>query len=535
MRLVGLVASTILAALVAVTPGRAEKRVALVIGNASYQTIPSLPNPRNDAEDIGRALTDLGFNTILAADLDRNGMNDALDRFSRMMPGADIALVYYAGHGMQFVGRNYLLPVDAKLLSTEDVNRFRLMPLDDVLDVLEVASGARIIILDACRNNPVEEDLKRNLASALPGVRAVSPTRGLARISASNGLIVVYATQANQVASDGVARNSPFTAAFLRHVRTPDLDLRQMLFRVQDEVDRMTNGRQRPELLISLVGEFKLKAPATEQHPSAAAQIAPTQEDASKVSRLNAQIGQLSEQLALEKAERDRLQSAAREAGADDAQRKIEFLNQQIAALRKQLTVLGEALDASEKRDKESQLRLSDLGQRLNVAMAQRVQELALAQRVQELSRYRSDFFGRLRAILGNRPDIRIVGDRFVLQAEIFFDAGQAVLRPDGRGELDKLAAALNQLEKQIPTGIAWVLRIDGHTDVRPIASAQFPSNWALSSARAISVVQYLVGKGVSPQHLVAAGSGEFQPLDTDKTEEAYRRNRRIELKLTER
>ena len=157
-------------------------------------------------------------------------------------------------------------------------------------------------------------------------------------------------------------------------------------------------------------------------------------------------------------------------------------------------------------KDKESQARIADLGQRLNVA---------LAQRVQELSRYRSDFFGRLRAILGNRPDIRIVGDRFVFQSEVFFDAGQAVLKPEGRAELDKLAAALLELEKQIPGDIAWVLRVDGHTDVRPIASAQFPSNWELSAARAISVVQYLISKGVSPQRLVAAGFGEFQPLDT--------------------
>src|SRR5205823_12991233 len=168
----------------------------------------------------------------------------------------------------------------------------------------------------------------------------------------------------------------------------------------------------------------------------------------------------------------------------------------------------------------------SDLGQRLN---------LALAQRVQELSRYRSEFFGRLRTILGNRPDIRVVGDRFVFQSEVFFDRGSAAMGAEGRAELDKLADALIELEKQIPAEVAWVLRIDGHTDVRPIASAQFPSNWELSSARAISVVQYLISKGVSPQRLVAAGFGEFQPLDNDKTDDAYRRNRRIELKLTER
>ena len=205
---------------------------------------------------------------------------------------------------------------------------------------------------------------------------------------------------------------------------------------------------------------------------------------------------------------------------------QIEVLNQQISALRRQLAALEDALDASEKRDKESQTKIADLGQRLNVA---------LAQRVQELSRYRSEFFGRLRAILGNRPDIHIVGDRFVFQSEVFFDTGQATLLPEGRAELDKIADAVKDLEKQIPSEIPWILRVDGHTDARPINTAQFPSNWALSAARAIAVVQYLAGKGIAPQHLLAGAFGEFQPLDTGTTEDAYKRNRRIELKLTER
>lgn len=288
------------------------------------------------------------------------------------------------------------------------------------------------------------------------------------------------------------------------------------------------------------------------------------------LSRLNAQLAQLNDLLALEKSdkatleetiaslranlasaesERDRAKGAATEAGqgAGAAQQRaaqlagelenekrlsqraisqVELLNQQIAALRRQLAALEEALETSEKKDKEAQSRIADLGQRLNVA---------LAQRVQELSRYRSEFFGRLRQILANRPDVRIVGDRFVFQSEVFFDAGQAVLKPEGRGEVDKIVAALQQMEKDIPSDIAWVMRVDGHTDVRPIASPQFPSNWELSAARAIAVVQYMISRGVSPQRLVAAGFGEFQPLDPAQNDDAYRRNRRIELKITER
>jgi chemotaxis protein MotB len=149
------------------------------------------------------------------------------------------------------------------------------------------------------------------------------------------------------------------------------------------------------------------------------------------------------------------------------------------------------------------------------------------------LSRYRSDFFGRLRSILGNRPDVRVVGDRFVFQSEVFFDTGQTVLKPEGRTELDKIATALLELEKQIPQEIGWVLRVDGHTDIRPIVAPR--TNWDLSASRAIAVVQYLISKGMPPQRLVAAGFGEFQPIDVAQTEEAYSRNRRIELKLTER
>ena len=203
---------------------------------------------------------------------------------------------------------------------------------------------------------------------------------------------------------------------------------------------------------------------------------------------------------------------------------QVEVLNQQIAALRRQLGALEQALDVSEKKDKDSQSRLSDLGQRLN---------LALAQRVQELSRFRSDFFGRLRDILGSRPDIRVVGDRFVLQSEVFFDTGQSVLKPEGRAELDKIAAVLLEVANKIPQDINWVLRVDGHTDVRPTGGGR--SNWDLSAARAIAVVQYLITKGMPPQRLVAAGFGEFQPIDPTTSEEAYSRNRRIELKLTER
>lgn len=208
------------------------------------------------------------------------------------------------------------------------------------------------------------------------------------------------------------------------------------------------------------------------------------------------------------------------------AQATVDMVNQQIVAMRRQLAALEEALSASEAKDRDQQARIAELGSRLNVALAQRVQELA---------RYRSDFFGRLRQVLGTRPDIRVVGDRFVFQSEVFFDVGQAVLKPDGRSELDKLATILIDLAGEMPPDIPWILRVDGHTDNRPIRSAQFPSNWHLSAARAIAVVEYLVTRGLPSDRIGATGFGEYQPLDVANTDEAYRRNRRIEFKITER
>jgi chemotaxis protein MotB len=211
---------------------------------------------------------------------------------------------------------------------------------------------------------------------------------------------------------------------------------------------------------------------------------------------------------------------------SNEAQAKIDLLNQQLLALRRQIAALQEALGAAEAKDKESQARISDLGARLN---------LVLARQVQELQRYRSDFFGRLRELLRDRKDIRVVGDRFVFQSEVLFPSGQATMTPEGLAAIDQLASAISELERSIPKEIDWALQVDGHTDVRPIASSQFPSNWELSSARATSVVKYLISRGVSPKRLVAAGYGEFQPLEEGASEEILRRNRRIELKLTNR
>ncbi|HEX6120769.1 MAG TPA: peptidoglycan -binding protein [Dongiaceae bacterium] len=209
-----------------------------------------------------------------------------------------------------------------------------------------------------------------------------------------------------------------------------------------------------------------------------------------------------------------------------ESQKRVELLNQQILALRQQLADISKALDISETKSKDQGVQIAELGKRLNSALANKVQELA---------RYRSEFFGRLREILGNREDIQIVGDRFVFQSEVLFDSGSADIGPAGKDQLDVLATTLILLMPEIPKDIDWVLRVDGHTDDRPISSPEFPSNWELSTARAVAVVKYLASRGIPADRLAAAGFGEFRPIDTSGTEEGRRKNRRIEIKFDQR
>jgi chemotaxis protein MotB len=211
---------------------------------------------------------------------------------------------------------------------------------------------------------------------------------------------------------------------------------------------------------------------------------------------------------------------------SDEAQAQVMLLNRQIMALREQLATLATALEVAESANKEQEVQIADLGRRLNVALASKVQELA---------RYRSEFFGRLREVLGARKDVRIVGDRFVFQSEVLFETGSAELGEPGQRQLAQLAQTLKEIAVRIPKNLPWVLQVDGHTDRVPINTPEFPSNWELSTARAISVVRFLIDQGIVADHLAATGFGEHQPLDPGLSEEALRRNRRIELKLTQR
>ena len=208
------------------------------------------------------------------------------------------------------------------------------------------------------------------------------------------------------------------------------------------------------------------------------------------------------------------------------ARAEVALLNKQLRAIRQQIAQIAATLDASEALAKKQRARIANLGKRLNAA---------LASKVQELSRYRSEFFGKLRDVLGNQKGIRIVGDRFVFQSEVLFTTGSADLGSEGKTQIIQLAGTLKEIIKKIPPKIEWILRVDGHTDRIPIQTSRFPTNWELSTARAISVVKFLVSQGISPTNLAATGFGEFQPIDPRDDEIANLRNRRIELKLTQR
>ena len=259
--------------------------------------------------------------------------------------------------------------------------------------------------------------------------------------------------------------------------------------------------------------------------------VAALEEDAAELrdgraelqSRLAAETATL--ESALASLEGARARNVALDGGLIAADARTDALNQQLAALRRQIAELSGLLETSEGENQQQQRTIADLGRRLN---------LALASKVRELARYRSEFFGRLREVLGERSDVRIVGDRFVFQSEVLFATGEAELEGRGRTQLRTLAASLIEIGPTIPAGIDWVLRIDGHTDERPIQTSRFPSNWELSTARAISVVKFLIEQGVPAKRMMAAGFAHFRPLDAERDETAFRRNRRIEFRLTQ-
>ena len=244
--------------LLAMPAAATERRVALVIGNSSYSNAPVLPNTVNDARDMAVSLRKVGFEVVDGVNLDKRGMDQAVTRFARLAQDADAVMFYYAGHGFQFNGENYLVPVEARVEDEISV-QYETTRLNDVLTALNFSKGVKIMVLDACRNNPFVSQLAKRQAT-----RGFAVGSGLAPVARAQGMVIAYATQANDVAADGIGRNSPFTAALVREIEQPGLEVATMFRRVQKSVYDATSGRQTPELSLSLLGDFYLNREETD-------------------------------------------------------------------------------------------------------------------------------------------------------------------------------------------------------------------------------------------------------------------------------
>ena len=249
------------------TPATAEKRVALVIGNSGYQSASALVNPTNDATDVTTELKALGFDVILGIDLDKRGFDARIREFAKLLEGADTGLLFYAGHGLQVAGQNYLIPTDAKLDRERDLD-FEAVRLEFILKQMEIEREGKtnLVILDACRDNPFTRNLARSM-----GTRSASIGRGLAQVQTGVGTFIVYSTQPGNVALDGTGRNSPFTAALVKRVKEPGQNLTTVMINVRKDVLESTSGRQVPWDHSALTAEFYFSlasAPQTMQKPA---------------------------------------------------------------------------------------------------------------------------------------------------------------------------------------------------------------------------------------------------------------------------
>jgi len=248
-----------------VLDARADTRVALVIGNGAYRNVPALTNPTNDAADVAASLKRSGFDVMFEINLDQAGMQEATIRFAREARGADIALFYYSGHALQYAGVNYLVPVDAVL--RDEVDLRRMTRADEILADLQHAKNLRILVLDACRDNPFAEQLKRTIGQG----RGINLGRGLAKMESPEGTIISYATQAGRTADDGDGRNSPYTTSFLKHIQDKD-NITTVFQSISAGVYQETKGAQVPELSLSFFGEFYLNG-KTDKPASATAAL----------------------------------------------------------------------------------------------------------------------------------------------------------------------------------------------------------------------------------------------------------------------
>jgi hypothetical protein len=373
-----------------ISVAKADRRVALVVGNSNYNiSTLFLSNPRNDATDVAAALRGVGFEVLQVIDANKRDLDLNMAKFARLAIDADAALFYYAGHAVQYQGRNFLMPIDAEV-EDEISFRYQMTPLDDVRAALDRGDGVKIVILDACRNNPIVNALRRKKKSG--DSRAVDAVRGgLAKIDKAQGMVVAYSTAADEVAADGNGRNSPFTSAFLKLLKEPGLEIEQLFRRVAADVNAQTGGKQRPETYVSLLSNYylnqtdKIAFDKVKDSPDPAllsdfivkfptsSYVAEAQ---SRIQRIEGVIRERQQQLARQQ-DSSRLAEDARKTEREASLRKMA---EQEEALRRQET--SRAQTAADKVRKEREAAVAQEEQRLKLlAEKDRIErETALAQ-----------------------------------------------------------------------------------------------------------------------------------------------------------
>ncbi len=392
------------------------------------------------------------------------------------------------------------------------------------------------------------EDLRRTVA----GLTADLQTAGEARESLTRQLAELHSLADREAAErDSIRADRDKLAARLAdtglQAEAAANQARSLAARLADVAGTADKANEAASATALQLAEAKRQLAAMQQEMAAIDRVVPVGKDT--IEARISDLARLAEQARALAALRDELEKQAEEKEAlatgeqqrrvaaerqladqaklgDSARAQVALLSRQIDDLKAQLARLSNALDVAQGAARDKDVQIANLGQRLNAA---------LAAKVEELQQYRSDFFGKLRAVLANRPGVQVVGDRFVFQSEVLFPTGSADITPAGRDQIRAISTSIKQIAAEIPAGLNWVLRVDGHADRQPISSGVFASNWELSSARAIAVVKLLIADGVPADHLAATGFADFQPLDTGNTPQAYARNRRIELRLTDR
>ena len=361
--------------------------------------------------------------------------------------------------------------------------------------------------------NAARDQLNRQIAALRDQSQQIASDRDrLSKQLADANLAVQGATVANTTLTSQLGDTKSQLATAQQQLADARNQLAEMQRQIADLDKTVTVGKETLQAKISDLAKLAEQARA----------LAALRDDLEKQAQ-DAAVRATTEQ---QRREAVQVQLADEKKLGDSAKAQIALLNQQIDQLKAQLSSVASALDLSQQAGRDKDVKIANLGQRLNVA---------LAAKVEELQQYRSEFFGKLHALLANRSGIQVVGDRFVFQSEVLFPVGSAELTPAGVAQMTTLAVTIKDVASEIPPDLHWILRVDGHTDPQPVKGGQFASNWELSAARAITVVKLLIADGVPPDHLAATGFGEYQPFGPGDTTDAYAKDRRIELRLTDR